>query len=34
MYRKSAAAKKSIIFKEMGLRFRNPKFNIFLRNNI
>ena len=34
MYRKCVATDKSIIFKKMSLKFRNPKFNIFLQNNI
>ena len=34
IYRKSVATKKSIIFKKMTLKFRNPKSNIFLQSNV
>ena len=33
MYRKSVATKKITIFEKMTLKFRNPKFNIFLQSN-
>ena len=33
-YRKSATTKKKKIFQKMSLKFLNPKFNIFLQNNI
>ena len=31
---RSVATKKCTIFKKIGLKFRNPKFNIFLQDNI
>ena len=33
-YRKSATTKKKKNFQKMSLKFLNPKFNIFLQNNI
>ena len=33
-YRKSVATKKSIIFKKMGLKFHNPKFNFFAKKHL
>ena len=34
MLRKKVASKKNIIFKKMGLKIGNPKFNLFFENNI